>query len=162
MKSEHNMGPFLRVMNRFGRVTANSISPGELTKGEFFCLGAICNSGKENPEKGGIYVWELAQRTHVHPPAVSRTLRELESKGLIERTVDREDRRNIKVQPTQRGIAAWAKAEEGTQDFVRQVLARMGEEKMEQLVGLCDHLCDIIEEEQAKQSAKQIKENTQC
>lgn len=147
---EQNAGPFLRVMHRFGRVSANSISTNELTKTEFFCLGAICNSGKENPEKGGIYVWELARRTHSLPPAVSRTLRELEERGYIERSVDREDRRNIKVLPTAEGLAVWGRVEEKTQEFVDRVLARMGQENMDQLVSLCDRLCDIIEEEQSK------------
>lgn len=151
MLNEQDTGPFLRVMHRFGRVSANSMFNNGLTKTEFFCLGAICNSGKENPEKGGIYVWELARRTHALPPAVSRTLRELEERGYIERSVDREDRRNIKVLPTAEGLAAWAEVEKKTQAFVDRVLDRMGQENMEQLVGLCDRLCDVIEEEQAKE-----------
>lgn len=150
MEQEKNMKPFLRVMHRFGRVCTNSISTNELTKAEFFCLGAICNAGKEQPERDGIYVWELAQRTHALPPAVSRTLRELEERGYIERSVDREDRRNIKVLPTQAGLAVWTKAEKVADDFGLRVLERMGRENMDQLISLCDRLCDIIEEEQGK------------
>lgn len=147
MEPEQKMGAFLRVMHRFGRVSGTPISSTELTKAEFFCLGGICNAAQEHPEQGGIYVWELAQRMHVLPPAASRTLRELEMRGYIERSVDREDRRNIRVRPTEEGLAMWAKAEKRMQDVMQRVLDRMGQDNMDQLVTLCDRLCDIIEEE---------------
>lgn len=152
MESEVKMGGFLRAMNRFARVSVSPISSTELTKGEFFCLGAICSEGRERPERGGLFVWELARRTHARPPAVSRTLRDLEARGYIERSVDREDRRNIKVRPTEEGLAVWARAEKSAHRFVERVLGRMGEENMEELVALCNQLCDIIEDEQAKET----------
>lgn len=150
MGPEEKMSAFIRTMGRFGRVAANSIPSKEMTKGEFLTMGAICNAGKEQPERGGIYVWELARRTHALPPAVSRTLRGLEERGYIERSVDREDRRNVKVLPTIGGLAAWDRAKQSSQEALRRVLERMGEEDMDQLVRLCDRLCDVIEEEQSK------------
>ena len=47
---------------------------------------------------GKITSSELAAKTKTLPPAVSRTLRGLEEKGYVERTVDKKDRRKwIKV-----------------------------------------------------------------
>lgn len=147
MKREKNMRPFLRVMNRFGKLHVNPL-PGEFTKGEFFCLGAIQNEMEEHPAQGGVYVWKLAEHMRVHPPAASRLLRELEERGLIERSIDTADRRNIKVRLTPAGEETWARAEQGIDAFSRRVISRMGEENMEQLIGLCERLCDVIEEEQ--------------
>ncbi|HWS41646.1 MAG TPA: MarR family transcriptional regulator [Pseudoflavonifractor sp.] len=150
MGPEDKFKAFFRVMHRFSRLAASSFPTGDLTRGEFFCMSAVCGAGREMPERGGIYVWELARRTHVHPPAVSRTLRDLEARGYIERSVDREDRRNVKVQPTEEGLAAWERAEESSREFLQRVLERVGETDMERLVTLCARLCDIVEEEQSK------------
>lgn len=150
MQWREDRDDFARVMHRFHRVMAGSIPPCGLSRGGFFCLGAICNPGREKPEGEGLYVWELAARTHVHPPAVSRTLRELESQGLIERSVDREDRRNIRVRPTAEGMALWTEADRQMHDSIRRVKERMGAENMAQLLTLCTRLCDIMEEEQGK------------
>lgn len=147
MEAKWEIGAFMRVMHRLGRVSTAHISSDELNRGEFFCMGAICNTAKEHPEGGGIYVWELAQRMHVLPPAASRTLRELEEKGYIQRSVDREDRRNVRVAPTEAGLAIWTRAEQQAHIFGQRVLNRMGEENMAQLVSLCGRLCDIIEAE---------------
>lgn len=150
MEHGEEMDDFTRVMHRFRRATANAVPAVGLSRGAFFCLGGICAAERERPEQGGIFVWELAAHTHVHPPAVSRTLRELESRGLAERTVDRSDRRNIKVRPTAEGMALWAEAHEQLHRSIRRVRERMGAECMAQLVTLCDQMCDIMEEEQAK------------
>lgn len=49
-------------------------------------------------ENGKITSSELAAKTRTLPPAVSRTLRGLEEKGYVERSVDKKDRRKwIKV-----------------------------------------------------------------
>ncbi|SBW08294.1 putative Transcriptional regulator, MarR family [uncultured Eubacteriales bacterium] len=150
MEPDDKFKAFFRVMDRFGKLAASSVPTGEMTKGEFFCMGAICGAGREEPEKGGIYVWELARRTRTLPPAVSRILRDLERRGYIERSVDREDRRNVKVRPTAEGLAIWERAEENAKVFLQRVLGEMGEADMEQLVTLCSWLCDIIEKEQSK------------
>lgn len=150
MATHEEFKAFLRVMHRFGRVAAYAMPTGELTRGEFFCMGAVCGMGREIPGRDGIYVSELAHHTHTHPPAVSRILRDLEARGYIERSVDREDRRNVKVHPTAEGLAAWKRTEESSGEFLGRVLARMGMAEMEQLVTLCTRLCDVIEEEQGK------------
>lgn len=149
MRPDMRMRPFLRVMNRFGKLSINPI-PSEFTKGEFFCMGAIQNEMEEHPELGGVYVWKLARHMHVHPPAASRLLRDLEERGLIERGIDLTDRRNIKVKLTPSGTQAWERMEAGAEAFGQRVLSRMGKENMDQLVTLCDRLCDILEEEQNK------------
>lgn len=52
---------------------------------EFSVMGAILQMG----ENGKITSSELAAKTKTLPPAVSRTLRGLEEKGYVERTVDK-------------------------------------------------------------------------
>lgn len=151
MPPDKRMKPFLRVMNRFGKLSVNPV-PGEFTKGEFWCLGSIYNEMEENPEQDGVHVWKLAQHMRVHPPAASRLLRELEERGLIARSIDPTDRRNIRVKLTPQGLESWKRVERDADEFIQRVLERMGRENMDQLVGLCDRLCDIIEDEQAKET----------
>ena len=145
---------FARIMHRFHRVMSGMPTPQGLNRGEFFCLGAICDFGQEEHRREGIYVWELAKRTHVHPPAVSRTLRDLEGRGLIERSVDRDDRRNIRVKATAEGMALWTEADREMDNTVRRVQERMGTEDIETLVCLATRLCDIVEDEQKKSRDK--------
>lgn len=157
MEKKKSTWDFHRVMRRFGKVSTCSVPAGELSRGAFFCLAAICHGGLKHPGEQGVHVWELAKRTHVHPPAVSRTLRELEAKGLIERSIDPNDRRNVKVSPTSKGLEFFNHAEARAEAMLRRVQEKMGAENITQLVALCDRLCDILEEEHAQydQSSKE-------
>ncbi len=49
---------------------------------------------------------ELARRTHLSSPAISKTLQKMESEGLVARSNDPDDQRAILVRLTQAGIAA--------------------------------------------------------
>lgn len=62
-------------------------------------------------ENGKITSSELAAKTKTLPPAVSRTLRGLEEKGYVERSVDKKDRRNTYISLTEKG---WKKGGRGT------------------------------------------------
>ena len=145
---------FLKAMHRFGKLNFNLCFGEELTKGEFFCLAMVRDHTRRCPDSRGMYVWDLAGHMRVRPPAVSRMLRGLEHRGLIERSVDREDRRNVYVSLTERGEQTWDGVADGLQYFTNRVIGRMGTEDMETLIGLLDRLSIIIEDEQAKESSE--------
>lgn len=127
---------------------------GAVTKLEALTMGFLRREQERDPESPGLTVSELVRRCHGSPPAISRTLRQLEGRGLLERSVCRTDRRITYVALTVRGREALDDAWAASQEFVSRVLDRMGEENMLILIGQLNRMADIIEDEQ--------KERTQC
>ena len=67
----------------------------------------------------GLRCGDLADRLGVEPPTVTRTLRRLESCGLVERRADPEDARSLRVYLTRQGrkleepvLRCWERAEQ--------------------------------------------------
>lgn len=73
-----------RAVHQFKKLNVSDLIPG-LSSSEFSVMGAILQMG----ENGKITSSELAAKTKTLPPAVSRTLRGLEEKGYVERSVDK-------------------------------------------------------------------------
>lgn len=142
-----------KSLYRLGR--ANMEDFGSITKLEAFTLGLLRKGQVEHPEAKGMYISELVRRSHGSPPAISRTLRQLEQKGYLERVVDRADRRMTYVVLTAQGLAALDEAWERSRVQVSRVLDRMGEDNVNALIQQLNQLTDIILDEQEK-------ERTQC
>ena len=65
----------------------------QTSQGEFFVLAAIRKLEKlETKKNNGIS--GIADSLHVSSPAISRTITSLENKGLVQRNIDRLNRRN--------------------------------------------------------------------
>lgn len=131
-----------RAMHQFKKLNVSAMIPG-LSSSEFTVMGAILQMG----ENGRITTSELAAKTRMLPPAVSRTLRGLEEKEYVERTVDKRDRRNTYVSLTEKG---WKKGEEvrnRMHDFGHSVMAQLKEEDVDQLVAYLDNIYEIAEKE---------------
>ncbi len=131
-----------RAMHQFKKLNVSAMIPG-LSSSEFSVIGVIMRMG----ENGRITSSELAAKTRMLPPAVSRTLRGLEEKGYVERTVDKKDRRNTYVSLTEKG---WKKGEEvrdRMHDFGCSVMSQLKEEDVDQLVAYLDNIYEIAEKE---------------
>ena len=123
-----------RAVHQFKKLNVSDLIPG-LSSSEFSVMGAILQMG----ENGKI--------TSSEPPAVSRTLRGLEEKGYVERSVDKKDRRNTYISLTEKG---WKKGEEvrdRMQDFGCSVMSQLKEEDIDQLVAYLDRIYEIAEKE---------------
>lgn len=90
----------LRTTFRYGRVNMG-IRLGNITHGEFTALQMVHIYMKRNPDASGIGVSELARCSFMSPPAMSRTLKSIEEKGLAERMIDSKNRRKTYVRLTQ-------------------------------------------------------------
>ena len=131
-----------RAVHQFKKLNVSDLIPG-LSSSEFSVMGAILQMG----ENGKITSSELAAKTKTLPPAVSRTLRGLEEKGYVERSVDKKDRRNTYISLTEKG---WKKGEEvrdRMQDFGCSVMSQLKEEDIDQLVDYLDRIYEIAEKE---------------
>ena len=140
-----------RALHRFGkRNTGQIIEMDGLTQGEFFGLVMLREHLKEHPE--GMHVRELAGKARVSPPRVSRMLRDMEEKGLIERRIDRDDRRNTYIVLTEVGETARQRTTERISTFLDRVVVRMGLENVQTMIELWNQFSDILEDERAKET----------
>ena len=140
-----------RALHRFGKLNIGQLMEADgLTQGEFFGLSMLREHLKEHPE--GMHVRELAQCARVSAPRVSRMLRDMEERNLIERRIDRNDRRNTYIVLTETGEAARQRTTERLSTFLDRVVDRMGLENVQAMIGLWNQFSAILEDERAKET----------
>lgn len=149
-------GRFFAVMNQFHRLRIGDLFS-EMPRGDCMMLMAIDHFNREKPE-GLLTVSELADKTHMQMPAVSRTLKNLEERELIERTINKSDRRNTYVSLTEHGREIWKEMEVTMGEFAAAVLSRMRAEDLERLVVYLDELYQVAAEEIARRKNKNGEE----
>ncbi len=143
---------FFRAMDQFHKLNIGALFQ-DLTK--FDCV-TILSIGHFNQKKQDtpLTVSELAERMHAKSSAVSRTLKNLEEKGFIVRTVNKSDRRNTYVELTEEGKAECSRMEQHMEDFAKKVFSRMNEEDMCKLIAYLNQLFQAASEELEAQKSK--------
>lgn len=137
---------FLRVRNVCRR--QRSVDLEAICEGALFGLLFEGTQHEENPEK--IRMSDISRELMISKPAATQMVDRLESRGLVERVRDEEDRRVVSIQPTPMGEACFAEGMEMGLEFIDRVVARMGNEKADRLVKLMNQFLDyVIEEMQA-------------
>lgn len=140
-----------QALHRFGKLNTGQLIESEgLTQGEFFGISMLRDHLKEHPE--GMHVRELAGKARVSPPRVSRMLRDMEERNLIERRIDKSDRRNTYIVLTPQGEAAWRRTAERLARLMDRVMERMGLERVQTMIDLWNQFSDILEDERAKET----------
>lgn len=105
-----------------------------------FCLLNIIMDRKD-----GITVSEIAAELDVTPPAVSRSLRSLENRGLITRETNLLNRRNTMVRLTAEGRSFLEISRRQMDKVMEYVDEKMGGERKKQLYELLAEMTNIIE-----------------
>lgn len=124
---------FFKIMDSFRKLNLSSMLP-NISHGELGVLKAIrCCRRCSEEEQEGVKVSVIVQKMHLPPPAVSRALRILEEKELVQRDVDRKDRRNTFVTVTAKGEALVEEADCIMEDFCDAVFGNLGAETMQKL-----------------------------
>ena len=140
-----------RALHRFGKLNTGQLIETEgLTQGEFFGISMLREHLKDHPE--GMHVRELAGKARVSPPRVSRMLRDMEERNLIERRIDKSDRRNTYIVLTRHGEEAWSRTAERLSRFLGRVVDRMGLENVQTMIDLWNQFSDTVEDERAKET----------
>ncbi len=130
-------GRFLETAVRFRR--GKLLSPAlKIPRGEFYLMQQIAAYRAQRPEEPGVRVSVLSARAGMSMPAVSQMLNAMEEKGYAARALAEADRRMVYVALTERGEALRRAAMEDFEKTVNRAIARMGEEKTLQLIGLLD------------------------
>lgn len=134
------------TLYRFRQVHLSKLT-GNMSKGEYYSLEALQQYHTTHPDSKGMYVSSLAKRLRISPPAVSRMLKSLEEKGLVERTVDASNRRNTYIRLTDHGAHMTRQVRSRMQFLVERVYDQFGEEDMRTMIALLNRLVDTAEKE---------------
>ena len=86
---------------------------------------------------------ELSDMMHMSSARVAMTLKNLEHKGLIERNVNKKDRRKVLVTITERGREQVTKIEDEFAARMRQVTDELGEEDSGEYIRIVGRLIEI-------------------
>ena len=76
----------------------------------------------------------------------------MEEKNLIERRIDRDDRRNTYIVLTEVGEAARHRTTARLSTFLDRVVDRMGLENVQTMIDLWNQFSEIVEDERAKET----------
>jgi len=88
-------------------------------------LGVLFSLVIEGPKTPG----ELAAREHVSPPSMTRTVNELEKRGLVSRVPHTEDARKIEVLPTAAGETLAAETRRMRFEWFSRRLAELSDDE---------------------------------
>lgn len=153
----------LLQMHSFRKVKFWKLVP-ELSPSEHMLINSlcICESGRQNSGKcgsfseiadlkisdmKGVKVSELARSIHIPMSGVSRMLASLEERGIIERRVDLNDRRNTLVFFTENGFNKAKEYRDVFDKYLDAVFEKFGKDKATQLMMLLEELSDVAKEE---------------
>ncbi len=98
----------------------------------------------------GLTSAELAKLLHLDPGTISVTLRRLEAKGLVERSIDRADRRKSTVRLTVKGRRLDRPTPGTVERAVERVLATSSSREAEIAKTVLERLTESLERERAR------------
>lgn len=142
-----------RAMNQFHKLKFSDMMQ-NMSKADFIVMNVIMNKGKDDK----MTISELAAIARMLPSAISRTLRGLEEKGYVERTINKNDRRNTYVELTAEGKKQTSAVQREMRDFGKTVMAKLDEQEMNQLILYLNNIYSIAEKEIETRKIKVRKE----
>lgn len=140
------------AFTQFRKLHMSDLFP-NMNHSEFATLMHIGGANKcLNEEK--VKVSTLSERMRINITAVSRTVKVLEKKNYIQRTVSAQDRRITYVELTPEGAEVLAEAEETMNTFTAKVLSSLKKEDVIRLTALMNQLYEASEAEIEKRKKK--------
>lgn len=122
-----------------------------LTPGEMMLMVSI-KRGQEADETG-LNVSEIGNLLHVSSPTVTQQVNSLVARGYVEKTVDRADRRVVRITLTARGDVVVQKAFEHIVCSYEGLVTYLGEEDTNKLIELFAKMFTYFSDLQASHSA---------
>jgi len=111
-----------------------------------------CIKRKAASDAPGIKVSEISNFLKVASPTITQLLNSLETKGLIERGVDKEDRRAVPIRLTDEGEIAVKKATDAAFAYYEGLAEYLGEEDSNRLAGLLSKVFIYVNETRRRNS----------
>jgi MarR family 2-MHQ and catechol resistance regulon transcriptional repressor len=105
-EGEHEREALFMLLARAGRAIFEKVEHAVAGQGEsvvmFRPLAIVVRFGPQTQQ-------DIAKLTAQHPAGVSRVVDELEERGLVRRVRGEHDRRTVRVEPTEKGLALFSK-----------------------------------------------------
>ncbi len=105
--------------------------------GEMFILHFISH------KKAPVLPSELSVVTRTSSARVAMALKNLESKGFIERNIDKADRRKVLVTITEKGIKEVEKQHDKIRAIMEKLINELGEEDVREYLRIVDRVIEI-------------------
>lgn len=125
---------FLSMMNNLINIRRINYSK-EMLNSEYHIMAAIYYNNNE-----GMTISELAEKIHVSPPAISRSIKGLEEKKWINRFVDPNDRRTTFVVLTDLGEAKYLLVKKELKNFLNEVLEEYDTSDLNHFIALGNNI----------------------
>ncbi len=109
------------------------LKPAGLTQSQYNVLRILRGAGRE-----GLLCREVSDRMITRDPDMTRLLDRLESRGLVTRSRDRQDRRSIAVRISEEGKRLLSGLDEPVAELHRRQLSHLGGQKLRTLIGLLE------------------------
>ena len=133
------------MIKRLHSITFNPLID-EVNSSEYGILKLVCkiNSEQNNP---CVIVSDISKRLNVSAPSVTKVLNSLEKKGLVERKIDNENRRNTIVYLTKKGKEIKEQNDKILAKFIENVYEHVGRENIVQFMQLSEIILDAFDKE---------------
>ena len=141
------------MIHKTGELMKTSFWPKKATAfihGEMFMLNHMAHRGES------VTPGELAAAMNTSSARVAVALRSLESKGLVTRRIDMEDRRKINVSLTRRGLELVECHKKEIKDKIELILRQLGEDDTREYIRIVERMTEIA------QSISSESEETSC
>jgi DNA-binding MarR family transcriptional regulator len=109
---------------------------------EFRVLAAIQRGANEKNSE--MKVSEISQQLKVTPPTITQIINILDKEGLIDRSVDPEDRRAVKIKLSPTGLEAAVQARRAFTETFLGLIDYLGEKESNQLADLLSKVHDYF------------------
>lgn len=88
----------------------------------------------------------FAEMMQCTPPMISKILKGLEKKEMIQRSLDQQDKRNVQITLTKQGIEKVREGRIAFTAYTDQIVKRFGEEKLSQIIDLMNEFYEVSKE----------------
>lgn len=137
----------IEVINKLHGMKRRSKGFGELSQMEGMILFYLDNNLSEDNTLG-IKVSSITKDLDIPKPTTSKILNSLEERGYILRKIDRSDRRVTYISITKEGYACIKKLHDVRDQYVIELMNKLGEHDAKELIRIIDKLYRIVTGEQ--------------
>ena len=143
--SEDIKKEFFYALMKLNRQSLRSIKLKELYAGEYMALRTIYRlKTTESKCSDGVKTSDIGDCLSMKKPATSKMLNNLEDKGYIKRFSNKKDRRITYIDLTEEGENLLIKHHQQVDEFLDNIINKMGEDDIKMLINLLNKLSNVI------------------
>lgn len=138
---------FMDLHRKFRQMNFSCLTDGKFNQSEFVTMAVLYDHTQDSAEKNalkGIPMNLVSKELGVSPAMISKTIGNLENRGLVERIIDSSDRRGIKVSFTDNGLEFFKRNHDISIKFMSDIFDEMGEENFLRFIELNEQMLRIL------------------